>query len=351
MAGPDPHDPQAAFHQRIGAQNLAALWVSRRGVDLTRPKTAAQAALWRFDEIRPTIMEGGVLVTAEDAFRRVLALANPGFGGAMRATQTLYAGLQLVQPGEYAPCHRHSQTAIRFVIEGTGAITTVEGEPTSVQPGDFVVTPNWAWHDHRNDTAEAVIWLDVLDTPLVDALDTVFREIHPETLHTMTRPDGNAAARYASGMRPIDDGTHEQATPILNYDGHRARAALEALRRAGDPDPVHGHKMRYINPATGGDPTPTMAAFLQSLPAGFHGSDYRATDGAVYCVVSGKGATVVEGRRLDWAEHDVFVVPGWHTHHHEVDAGGESVLFSVSDQSAQRALGLWREERIGENRK
>ncbi len=348
MSGVPQPDPQAAFHGRIAARNLAALWVGRRGIDLSRPRSPAEPTLWTFQDIRPVIMEAGGLVTAEDAFRRVLALANPGFGGAMRATQTLYAGLQLVLPGEIAPCHRHSQTAIRFVIEGTGALTTVEGEPTSMRPGDFVVTPHWTWHDHRNDGEEPVIWLDVLDTPLIDALDTVFRETYPGLMHPTVRPDGDAAARYASGLRPFGEGAHGQACPVLNYDGRSARASLEALRRAGGPDPVHGHKMRYIDPTTGGDPTPTMAAFLQLLPAGFAGRDYRASDGVLYCAAAGRGATVVEGTRMEWAERDVFVVPGWHVHRHEAAEDTDAVLFSVSDQAAQRALGVWREERIGE---
>ena len=179
-------DREAAFHARIGAENLGALWVGRRGVDLTRPNTPARPVLWRHEDVRPRLMEAGRLVSAEDAFRRVLVLQNPGFGGAMRATQTLYAGIQLVLPGEIAPCHRHSQTAIRFVIEGTGALTTVDGAATAMAPADMVVTPQWTWHDHRNEGDEPVIWLDILDTPLIDALDTVFRETHGETLQPLT---------------------------------------------------------------------------------------------------------------------------------------------------------------------
>jgi gentisate 1,2-dioxygenase len=301
--------------------------------------------------IRPTIAEAGALVSAKDAFRRVLALANPGFGGAIRATHTLYAGLQLVLPGEYAPCHRHSQTAIRFVIEGTGALTTVDGEPTTIAPGDCVVTPHWSWHDHRNDGDMPVVWLDVLDTPLIDALDTVFRESYSQELHPTIRPNGDSGARYGAGLRPLGDIPATGTTQILNYNAATALAAVRALARAGCPDPVHGHKMRYANPATGADPTPTMAAFLQFLPAGFTGNDYRTSDGAIYCVAKGRGTTVIEGARLDWAERDVFVVPGWHVHRHEISGPDDAVLFSVSDQAAQRALGVWREERIGEDRR
>lgn len=311
-------DPEAAFHARIGAENLGALWVGRRGVDLTRPGTPARPAVWRFEDVRPRLMEAGGLIGAEDAFRRVLVLRNPGFGGAMRATQTLYAGIQLVLPGEIAPCHRHSQTAIRFVIEGNGALTTVDGAATAMAPGDMVVTPQWTWHDHRNEGGEPVIWLDILDTPLIDALDTVFRETHPETLQPLTR-------------------TEAESEPASNRRAGPAFAALDRLARETAPDPCLGWRFRYD------DPSPTMAAFLQRLPAGFDGAPRRATDGAVYCVVEGEGATETGDGAFEWRAKDVFVVPGWCRHRHLSDNG--AVLFGVSDLALQERLGLWRERR------
>ena len=311
-------DREAAFHERIGAENLGALWVGRRGVDLTRPNTPARPSVWRFDEVRPRLMEAGGLVGAEDAFRRVLVLQNPGFGGAMRATQTLYAGIQLVLPGEIAPCHRHTQTAIRFVIEGSGAVTTVDGAATEMARGDMVVTPQWTWHDHRNEGDEPAIWLDILDTPLIDALDTVFRETHGETLQPLTREE-------------------VEMRPVLNHRGGPACAALEGIARETPPDPSLGWRLRYD------DPGPTMAAFLQRLPRGFEGAPRRATDGAVCCVVEGEGATETETGTLEWAARDVFVVPGWCRHRHLSKSG--AVLFSVSDLAVQERLGLWREQR------
>lgn len=340
---PGGADPQAAFHTRISAQNLAALWVARRGVDLTRPKSPAEAVLWRYDALRPDILEAGGLVTAEDAFRRVLVLENPAFPGEMRVTNTLYAGLQLVLPGEIAPCHRHSQTALRFVVEGQGAFTSVNGERSWLHPGDFVITPCWSWHDHANEGEVPVVWLDALDTPLVDFLDTVFRENYPETAQPITRPDGDAPARFGAAMLPMGYEATHPASPVFSYPYEKARAALDGLRRAGEWDPCHGLKMQYVNPATGGPATPTMAAFLQLLPEGFDGHDYRSTDSAVFCVVEGKGRTVIEGETFEWGPRDVFAIPGWRQYRHVAD--GEAVLFSFSDRSAQEKLGLWREER------
>ena len=312
-------DREALFHARIGGENLGALWVGRRGVDLSRPRTAARPAIWRYEEVRPRLMEAGALVSAEDAFRRVLVLQNPGFAGAMRATQTLYAGLQLVLPGEIAPCHRHSQTAIRFVIEGAGAVTTVDGTALAMAPGDMVVTPQWSWHDHRNQGEEPVIWLDVLDTPLIDALDTVFRETHAETLQPLAASDTGTGVRHAPNRR-----------------GAPARAALERIARQSAPDPCLGWQYRYD------DPGPTMAAFLQRLPGGFEGASRRATDGAVYCVVEGRGETEIEDGIVAWRRHDVFVIPGWCRHRHV--AAEDAVLFRVSDRALQERLGLWREK-------
>ncbi len=337
-------DPQREFHDRIAARNLAALWVARRGVDMTRPRSPAVAALWRYDEIRADITEAGEIVRAEDAFRRVLALENPAFPGEMRITNTLYAGLQLVRPGEIAPCHRHSQTALRFVVEGDGAYTTVDGERVRLNRGDFVITRNWSWHDHGNEGDRDVVWLDGLDAPLVEFLDTIFRDNYPDPAHPLTQPEGIAAARFGSGMLPMGYKPEDIHSPILRYPYSDARAALENMGRAkSDWDDCHGLKMRYINPAHGIDAMPTMAAFLQSLPKGFTGAPYRSTDGAVFCVTEGTGRCIVNGQLYDWGPNDVFVVPGWHEYRLEADE--DAILFSFSDQPVHQKLGLWREER------
>lgn len=338
-------DQQREFHERIGAENLAALWVARRGMDVTKPASHAQSFVWRFDEVRRHLMEAGTLVSAADAFRRVLVLENPAYKGEMRATNTLYAGLQLVLPGETAPCHRHSQTALRFVIEGSGGYTAVDGERIPLSLGDFVITPNWTWHDHGNRGGGPVIWLDVLDTPLVGFLNTVFRENYPEPAHPVTRAEGETRARFGAGMMPVDFDPSENPLPLTHYPFAAARAAVAAIATSSPPDPCHGVRMQYTNPATGAPATPTMGAFLQHLPQGFSGADYRSTESAVVCVAEGKGRTTIGEVSLDWGQGDVFVLPGWLDYHHE--AAEDSFLFSVSDRPVQQALGLWREARHG----
>ena len=166
-----------AFYGAIAQLGLAPLWESLHVLVSRIPQTPALPAIWDYDGVvRPYLMQSGQLITAREAERRVLILENPGLRGKASITHSLYAGLQLILPGEIAPAHRHTQSALRFVIEGRGAYTAVEGERTLMQPGDFVITPSWTWHDHGNETDEPMVWLDGLDIPLVGFFDASFAE-------------------------------------------------------------------------------------------------------------------------------------------------------------------------------
>jgi gentisate 1,2-dioxygenase len=269
-------------------------------------------------------------------------LENPALKGTTFATTTLYAGLQLILPGEIARTHRHAPNALRFIVEGEGAYTAVEGERAPMRPGDFVTTPGWAWHDHGNLGSEPVVWLDGLDTAFANLFGAHFREDYPQETQPVARPDGDAGARYGANLLPLEYRADGRASPVLCYPYERAREALESLARAGEPHPAHGYKVRYSNPATGGHPFPTMAAFMQWLPRGYAGGRYRSTDGAVFCVVEGRGTASVGEARWEFAPHDVFVVPSWE--YCRLAADEDCVLFSYSDRAAQEALGFWREE-------
>lgn len=332
------------FYDRIAASGLAPLWESLHQLVTRAPTTAALPAHWDYDGVvRPYLMEAAGLITAKEAERRVLILKNPGLGNEAAITQTLFSGLQLIMPGEVAPAHRHTQSALRFIIEGNGAYTAVEGERTMMEPGDFVITPSWTWHDHGNDTQKPMVWLDGLDIPIVRFFGASFAEPANAESQTEARPPGDALARYGANMLPVDYRPRGLSSPVFSYPYARSREALAALARAGAPDACHGHKMRYVNPATGDHAMPTIGAFLQLLPAGFETADYRATDGTVYVPVEGKGRTIVGDTVIDWKPRDIFVVPGWHRHRHL--AATEAVLFSFSDRPVQEKLGLWREER------
>lgn len=339
---------RAAYYEKIDAHNLAPLWEVLRGLIVKEPRSPAQPALWHYGEVRPFLMESGRLITAKEAERRVLVLENPGLRGQSRITNSLYAGLQLILPGEVAPAHRHSQSALRFVVEGAGAYTAVDGEKTIMEPGDFVITPSWTWHDHGNDSDRPMVWMDGLDIPIVGLLDASFAEGYPDERHPATRPTGDALARYGSGLLPVGYERRVPTSPVFNYPYRRTREALETMRRGQDWDSCHGLKVRYVNPVDGGYAMPTMGTFMQLLPKGFAGRPYRATDGTVFAVVEGKGRTVVTGpdglkMALDWGPRDMFVVPSWLWHAHQAEE--DAVLFSFSDRPVQEKLGLWREMR------
>ena len=337
-----------AFYDRILPYHLAPLWERLHSLVTAEPQTACQPFLWRYREVRPHLMEAGGLISAMEATRRVLILANPGFNGEAQITGSLFAGLQLIMPGEIAPAHRHTQSALRFVIEGSGAYTAVDGERTAMEPGDFVITPSWTWHDHGNETTEPMVWLDGLDIQLVKLLNASFAEAGADDVQRVTRPEGDSFARFGHNLLPVDWKPAVKTSPVFNYPYAKSREALQTLARNGDPDPYHGHKLRYVNPATGESAMPTIGTFIQLLPKGFVSRPYRATDAAVYVCVEGKGETRVNlpgvgDTVLSWEPRDIFVVPGWMTHTHQ--AASESVLFSFSDRPVQEKLGLWREAR------
>ena len=336
---------RAHFYSRIAEHNLKPLWEVLRGQLTAEPNPTEIPVLWRYKDVRPFLIEAAGLISVGEADRRVLVLENPALADKTRATQSLYAGLQIIMPGEIAPCHRHTPAALRLMIEGEGAYTAVDGERTSMKPGDFVITRSWSWHDHGNEGSDPVVWLDGLDVPLVGFLNATFFQEYEQATHSRIRREGESQARYGSGILPIDCGAAVTSTPLLNYPYIGTRQALNALAGAGDHDTCHGVKTRYINPLTGDYAMPTMGAFAQLLPGGFRGLPYRSTDSAVYHVIEGSGRTIVAGQLLEWQVHDVFVVPSWKWHHHEADT--ESVLFSYSDRPVQQKLGLWREQRGG----
>jgi len=323
----------------IAALDMKPLW---ERVMRLAPGTAAVPAIWRWQQVQPHLMRSAEVITTHEAERRVLMLENPALKGSTFATTTLYAGLQIILPGEIARTHRHAPNALRLIVEGRGAYTAVEGERVTMQPGDFVTTPNWTWHDHGNLGSEPVVWLDGLDTAFANLFGAHFREDYPQETQPVSRAEGDAVARYGANLLPVDYHPQGRASPLLSYPYERTREALERLAKNGDPHPSHGHKLRYVNPATGGHAFPTMAVFMQWLPGGHVGRRYRSTDGAVFCVVEGRGSVNIGESRWDFAPHDVFVVPSWEFC--QLKAETDCVLFSYTDRAAQEALGFWREE-------
>jgi gentisate 1,2-dioxygenase len=328
---------------------LTPLWEVLHALVPQKPATPCVPALWKYEEVRPFLMRAGEAITAEEAVRRVLILENPNLRGQSAVTQSLYAGLQLILPGEIAPSHRHTQSALRFIVEGSGAWTAVDGERTTMRPGDFIITPSWTWHDHGSEADGPVVWLDGLDIPMVRFFDAGFAENNADRSQKVNRPEGTSFARFGHNMAPVrHEAPYGATSPIFSYPYERSREALDQLERSAPVDDWDGVKLRYVNPLTGGWPMPTIATFMQRLPAGFRGKAWRQTDGAVYSVVEGHGEIVVghgDGEvRHAFGPRDHFVVPSWHTARLSSDAG--CVLFSFSDRPVHQALGIHREERL-----
>ncbi len=332
------------LYRRMDRHNLAPLWEVLHALIPNEPATPCKPALWKYREARPYLMESGKLITAKEAIRRVLILENPGMRGESCITQSLYAGLQLILPGEIAPSHRHSQSALRFIVEGSGAYTAVDGERTTMHPGDFIITPSWTFHDHGNPGNEPVVWMDGLDIRIVQMFGAQFHEVYPEEVQPVSRSEGAAAGRFGSGLIPLGaTAPFGRTSPIFNYPYARIRDALHMLSRDQDPDACHGWKMQYVNPLTGGHAMPTVAAFIQLLPAGYRTQAYRCTDGTIYSVVEGQGSVTVGGERFEFEPRDTFVVPSWNPM--QIESNGETVLFSFSDRPGQETMGLWKEKR------
>jgi len=337
---------RADFYTRIAGRHLRPLWEVLDDLVPPQPRPSARPALWRYDDVRPPLMESGKLITAAEAIRRVLILDNPGLPGSSLITSALYAGLQLILPGEVAPSHRHTQSALRFIVEGAGAYTAVDGERTTMAPGDFIITPSWTWHDHGNDGEEPVVWLDGLDIPIVALHDAQFAERYPEAVQPVNRPEGDADARWGANMALIDHRHGSRTSPVFNYPYAKSRAALAKLAAAGVSDPAHGVRMRYVNPVTGGWAMPTLGTFLQMLPSGFRSLPHRSTDGTVYCCVEGRGTIRIGDEEFEFGPRDVFVAPSWQAR--TLTASTDAVLFGFSDRPVQEALGLLREETLAE---
>lgn len=332
-----------AFYARIDPHNMAPLWTRLKSLVPPAPTPIGVAHRWRYDEVRPFVLESAQHISAAEAERRVLILENPALRGLSQITSTLYAGIQLIMPGEVAPAHRHTQSALRLVLEGSGAYTAVDGEKTIMNPGDFVITPSWTWHHHGHDASGPMVWLDGLDIPMLAHFNSTFREDHHEAEAAITRPLGDCMARYGSGLLPLNHRAQSLNSPVFNYPYSRTREALAQLARAGAPDAHQGYVMRYVNPIDGGWAMPTMATTIRLLPAGFKTQSYRSSDSAIFVCLEGETTLDVAGETFVLQRNDVAVVPGWTPY--TLNASCESVLFGFSDRVAQEKLGFFRESR------
>ena len=349
MNAPDPTQARQALYDRMLPHGITPLWEVLHALVPQQPAVKTQAVHWRWSDVAPFLEEAGRVITAEEAIRRVLILENPGWPGLSRATSTLYAGLQLILPGEVAPCHRHTQSALRFIVSGTGAFTAVDGERTTMHPGDFIITPAWTWHDHGNDGGEPVVWLDGLDIAIVAFFEAGFAENDPRKTQPLTRSEGESLARYGAGLLPLNKRSPFGATsPIFNYPYARTREALAHLAKHSASDAHRGTLLRYTNPLTGGHAMPTIATWMQLLQQGQATKPWRSTAGSIYSVVEGGASVHITSgagtSKYEVGPRDHFVVPPWSAL--RIEAAAETVLFGYSDAPLQEAAGLLREEAL-----
>jgi 1-hydroxy-2-naphthoate dioxygenase len=346
-AAPPANDTLRVFDAKLATHSMRGQWTAEPMLQaaIGGPRPAGKPHLWSWPMVEALLAEAGKALPESMEARRSLLFNNPGLP-TPTATHTINMGIQQILPGETAWAHRHSIAALRFIVEGSlDAKTVVDGEPCPMEEFDLILTPSWTWHDHRNRSSRPVTWVDILDIPLVCALNQIFYQPYGE----LTQPETVAAERVApriGTVRPVWEQPARERLAV-RYPWREVEARLRELAgHAGSPH--DGVALEYVNPITGGPTLPTLSAWVQWLKPGQKTARHRHTSSAVYFVVRGEGRTLVDGEELSWKPRDCFVVPNWSWHAHEnLRAGDEAILFSVNDALVLAALGLYREEADG----
>jgi gentisate 1,2-dioxygenase len=282
------------------------------------------------------------VISLENSERRVVRLVNPGLDRRHAfATHTLQISFQYVKPGENARAHRHTPAALRFVIQGNGAYTTVNGQQCVMEPGDLILTPKLTWHDHSNESNEPILWLDGLDFPLITALHQVMQERYPERRQPIERSSEEVMGQLGSSIRhsfPLAD--------FFHYKWRDTEPALRALTKSpAARDRFDGFVLEYRNPITNGPTMTTVQCAVQLLFPNDETDAHRHTSTVIYHAFRGKGTTQIGESVFEWEQGDSFVVPVWYSHRHtNRSSADDAILFSMSDAPVLKALDLYREE-------
>jgi gentisate 1,2-dioxygenase len=302
------------------------------------PPKPEESYLWAWEQIRPLI-SGAIKVASPEAIeRRVLQLIPPGHDEYewRQTTKTICTNLQVLLPGEKARPHRHSMNALRFVVEGSGATTIVDGKPCRMDEGDLVLTPAWTWHEHVHEGSAPIIWLDALDVPLHHYLGTGAFQPGPVSAPPETMPD---AAFAAAAVVPDVEYTTKAYSPVFRYPYEPTAAAVAAAPLARDGS----RRVRYINPLTGGSAMELVDCYLVQLDPGMTTLPFRTNASSVCCVVEGEGESTVGDKTVSWRKRDIFTLPQGNRIVHR-STGGTARLFVVSDRDIFARLGLLKEE-------
>ena len=338
---PRDHDADRLYKE-LAEHDLQPLW-ELTGLLTVQPRPRAVPFVWHAEDLARLAGEAGELIPVErGGDRRVLACANPGLRGDPYIVGTLWAAVQFLKPGEVAPAHRHTPAALRLVLEGKGVWTVVDGDAVPMSAGDLVLTPSWTFHEHHNSGATAMMWLDVLDLPLVAALDAVFYQDGPSDDVGIATPESSRSElRYGAGPGLLPGraaGEPSAASPLLAFRWAETDRALSA-QLADGAVPAH---IRYANPVTGGDVMPTMRCEMFRYSPGATSPRNRQTGGRVGCVLHGSGLVTIGDQQFGVAPGDILAIPSWQAL--TVTAEKQIDLFITSDAPALTALGLYREE-------
>jgi len=339
-------DTVELLNREMAEKNLSGYWsLGMEGLP-PEPMTSVEPYLWKWRDVHGSLVRAGEVISLENSERRVVRLVNPGLDRRHGfATHALQISFQYVKPGENARAHRHTPAALRFVIEGNGAYTTVNGQQCVMEPGDLILTPKLTWHDHSNDSQQPMIWLDGLDFPLITALHQVMQERYSERRQPIEKSSEEVMSRLGSSIRhglPLTD--------FFHYKWRDTEQALHALTAdISRRNPCDGYLLEYRNPLTGGPTMTTIECAVQLLSPGDRTKTHRHTSTVIYHAFRGSGITQIGGRSFEWEQGDSFVVPLWHQHCHlNRSASDEAILFSMSDAPVLRALDLYREERASD---
>ncbi|MGB0165880.1 MAG: cupin domain-containing protein [Luteibaculum sp.] len=341
-----------AYYNELEKLGAGALWTVANDIEPWEPRTSSVPMLWRYDDLRDHALRSAELVSPEEAGRRVVYLVNDNRKDVSAAVGWLYTGIQVTRPGESTSAHRHKASALRFIMEGEGGYTVVNGNKIKFEVNDFVITPNSTWHEHGcEEGGKTCVWQDGLDIPLVNALEAndyaVFDGKQP-----VKSPVNHLPITFggAPGLSPADQDWNEPYSPILKYAWKDVYPALLEAAKVNEGSPFDGIIMHYSNPKTGGHVMQTMGASIQLLRAGEHTRAHQHTGSFVYQCAKGKGYSVINGKRYDWKERDIFCIPSWAIHEHaNASETEDACLFCFHDLPTIEKLGLYQERALEEN--
>ncbi len=302
-------DLPQAYRDELTSHNLVPLWPSLRGVlPPTIPTRQTQATHWPYQTIKPLLLKAGELTPIEKAERRVLVLANPGHGlENMKASPAIYLGMQLLLPGEWAPSHRHTPNAVRMIVEGEGAYTTVDGEKCPMSRGDLILTPTGLWHEHGHDGSDPVVWLDVLDLPLVYYMEASY---HVNGERQTVKPERGDRAWTRAGVVPTQVfARSDKRYPMLRYAWANTRSALTEL--AQDQPALDCVQVTYVNPETGGDAQNILGFYALMLRPGQTLNLPTRSPAQVFHLIEGGVDVATCGKTFSLVEADTCCAPGY----------------------------------------